>query len=222
MCPYGCVTIRLGHDCMQTGLFKNESDSVSPILRWVGGKVKIVRRLLKFLPHDIDKRLYREPFFGAGALFFALQPKKAFLSDLNEQLIQCYRYVRDNPTGVSRYLQGHLAKASENYYYDIRDRYNRFSFSAAQAARFIFLNKTCFNGIFRVNREGKFNVPYGWKEPPHIPTCSKLKDISSVLQRSKLDALSYEKVLGNVSARDFFYLDPPYPPLNGTSNFSRY
>lgn len=195
---------------------------VFPFLRWAGGKRQIVRKLLQYLPRDIDKRVYREPFLGAGCLFFALHPERAYLSDANEHLVRCFEQVRDSPELVHAYLCRHVRKTCESYYYEVRDRYNSARFSAAQAARFIYLNKTCFNGLFRVNVNGNFNVPYGWKEPPAIPSKEELNRASKVLHGADLRILSFEDALENTSTGDFVYLDPPYPPLNGTSFFTHY
>jgi DNA adenine methylase len=195
---------------------------VRPFLRWAGGKRQLRRVLLEFLPSDIDSRTYREPFLGGGSLFFALQPEAAVLSDANEHLIRCYEFVRDQPSRVARYLQFHALRNSESYYYKVRDEYNVSHFSAAQAARFIYLNKTCFNGIFRVNTKGQFNVPYGWKESPAIPNKKELATVAVTLKNASLQASSFEKALKDSSRGDFIYLDPPYPPLNGTAYFTHY
>lgn len=196
---------------------------IEPFLRWAGGKRHIVEQLLGSLPKDISKRTYKEPFVGAGALFFALQPRFAILSDANDHLINCYQHVRDAPELVFIYLRKHAAKTCKYYYYQVRHRYNHAaSFTIAQAARFIYLNSTCFNGIFRVNKEGEFNVPYGWKEPPNLPTLEHLKRISTALKYTTLFNGSFEVAIDNPSNSDFFYLDPPYPPLNGTSFFTHY
>jgi DNA adenine methylase len=204
------------------GLNGNPIPKIGPFLRWAGGKRQLRKVLLNFLPEDIGQRTYREPFLGGGSLFFALRPKTAILSDANEHLIRCYKFVRDEPSLVGRYLHSHSARDGEAYYYRVREEYNRSEFSAAQAARFIYLNKTCFNGIFRVNSKGKFNVPYGGKESPAIPSGSDLISIATILKNTSLKASSYEKALENASKGDFIYLDPPYPPLNGTAYFTHY
>ena len=113
-------------------------------------------------------------------------------------------------------------KNSKDYYYQVRDEYNSSGFSPKQAARFIYLNRTCFNGIFRVNKNGGFNVPYGWKEPPALPTKQHLYLASEILKNSRIEALDYKLALKDLTSKDFFYLDPPYPPLNGTSFFTHY
>ena len=195
---------------------------IEPLLRWAGGKRFLVKRFQKFVPKDLYSRVYREPFLGSGSLFLALLPNKAVLSDANEHLIDCYRFVRERPELVADYLRQHGTKSCEKYYYEVRAVYNHSKFSAAQAARFIYLNRTCFNGIFRVNRKGKFNVPYGRKEPPILPDRKWLRLASEALKKAILDALPFEEALSPASADDFIYLDPPYPPLNGTSNFTHY
>src|SRR5713226_10143568 len=186
---------------------------VSPFLRWAGGKQQLKRTLLAFLPLDVTERTYREPFLGGGSLFFALQPKAAILSDANEHLIKCYELVRDQPELVARYLRFHALKNTKAHYYRVREEYNNSEFSAAQAARFIYLNKTCFNGIFRVNSKGKFNVPYGRKESPAIPDEAKLVRVAAALKSASLHASSFEQALDGAARGDFIYLDPPYPPL---------
>jgi DNA adenine methylase len=191
-------------------------------LRWAGGKRQLVTKLVEFLPKNYKKSRYHEPFLGAGSLFFWLAPPDAFLSDANEHLIETYRAIRDDWKVIARHLTRHAKLTCQRYYYEIRDQYNSSRFSAAQAARFIYLNKTCFNGIFRVNVKGQFNVPYGWKEPPSLPSLNDLKIASEYLQKTRLMARSFEAALSDVKKGDFVYLDPPYPPLNGTSYFTHY
>lgn len=198
---------------------------VKPFLKWAGGKRQILKDLLEYLPPDVNGRTYREPFLGAGSLFFALNPKSAFLSDANGHLMMTYQYVRDDPDLVSDYLREHARNDCQSYYYKIRDLYNskrNNCGSAAQAARFIYLNKTCYNGIFRVNMSGQFNVPYGRYEVASLPTLDHLRQVSAVLQSKRIFAAPFEKALESVKKGDFVYLDPPYPPLNGTSNFTHY
>ena len=193
-----------------------------PFLKWAGGKRQIIKYLIKCLPSDIGDRVYREPFLGGGSLFFALNPSVAFLSDANEHLIMAYENVRDYPNLVSDYLNEHRRKHSEDYYYQVRDTYNKSSTSATQAARFIYLNKTCYNGIFRVNQKGLFNVPHGRYEAASLPSRKHLRKVSEILQEKEIFVASFEKALEGVGKGDFIYMDPPYPPLNGTSNFTHY
>ncbi len=156
-------------------------------------------------------------------MFFALNPTTAFISDANEHLIMCYQNVRDDPGLVSDYLCEHKRKDSEKYYYKMRELYNRKqSYSAAQAARFIYLNKTCYNGIFRVNQKGLFNVPHGRYEAASLPSRKHLRQVSELLQGKKISVASFKYALKGAQKGDFIYLDPPYPPLNGTSCFNHY
>lgn len=197
-----------------------------PFLRWAGGKSQIVGQLLKHRP-TAEFGAYWEPFLGAGALFFALAPKTAHLSDSNSELMACYGQVREKSELMYKYLRSHLSKTSEEYYYRIRDQYNRSRFrqSAAQAARFIYLNRTSFNGIYRVNLKGEYNVPYGFKEPPPMPTLDDLRVAANLLRNARLSDKSFdEALLGDGPASgDFVYLDPPYPPLDSTTaTFAHY
>lgn len=189
-----------------------------PFLRWIGGKQKLVKQLADRLPPDFDNHEYHEPFLGAASLFFNRVPQAAHLSDLNSHLIDCYCQVRDKPGLVARHLQRHARENSEEYYYEQRRAYNRGKASPAQAARFIYLNKTCFNGIFRVNRQGAFNVPWGAKSAPALPDEDALQRASQALQRANLEVLDYHDAIGRVQPGGFAYVDPPYPaPINGDS-----
>lgn len=200
-----------------------ENEPITPFLRWAGGKQQLLNRLAEYLPDDVRDRNYFEPFAGAASLFLAIKPHNGCLADANELLIHCYECVRDNPDLLARNLQRHLRNNSEEYYYEVREIFNQTrNFSFAQAARFIYLNKACFNGIYRVNQRGEFNVPYGHKEPPAIPSIDTLRRTSDALQNIELRTGSYGQTLDATREGDFVYLDPPYPPLNGTSYFTHY
>ena len=199
------------------------SQSPKPFLRWAGGKNRSVPFLIDHLPPDsptIDR--YFEPFLGAGSLFFSLTPRKAKLSDINKDLIECYQAVKKRPDLVSKYLDQHLPKTCEAYYYEMRHRYNNSKLSIHRAALFIYLNKTCFNGIWRVNKRGKFNVPYGRQDHPALPSKEELAEVSKALANAELKQKDYKDIIEEVEQGDFVYLDPPYPPLNSTSNFTHY
>lgn len=203
---------------------EEKAEPVKPFLKWVGGKRQILKDLRRLLPSDFEQRTYREPFLGGGSLFFALQPSKAILSDANNHLIMAYKYVRDCPDLIYRYLLGHKRKDCEEYYYKVRTLYNKElnGGSVAQAARFIYMNKMCYNGVFRVNSTGLFNVPYGRYESVSIPSLKHIKSVSSVLKSKEIFVASFEEALEKAEKGDFIYLDPPYPPLNGTSCFNYY
>lgn len=166
-----------------------------PFLRWVGGKQRIVPYLSKLLPTRISEARYLEPFLGAASLFLALKPQKSILSDLNEHLINTYLSIRQNPILVFDKLRKHAMNNSESYYYDIREKYRLGKFSASQAARFIYLNRACYNGVFRVNVKGQFNVPYGKKKNIVIPSKKYFLRISALLKNSTILTSSYENTV---------------------------
>lgn len=196
---------------------------IRPFLRWAGGKTRSIPFLKNHLPENSSSIMnYYEPFLGAGSLFFSLTPNYAVLSDLNKELIECYKAIKKDPELISKYLSQHLRKNSENHYMEMRKKYNRSKNSISKAALFIYLNKTCFNGIWRVNKKGEFNVPYGHKEPPALPSKDHLKNVAQALSKAELCCKNYKEALKNADKGDFIYLDPPYPPLNETSNFAHY
>ena len=201
----------------------NKNEPIKPFLRWAGGKTRSIPFLEKCLPPKFSTlNKYYEPFLGAGSLFFHLRASKSFLSDKNRDLIECYKAIKKSPEIVSRHLQKHLKKTSEEYYYEMRKKYNNISYSISKAALFIYLNKTCFNGIWRVNSRGQFNVPYGHKEHPSLPTEKELLNVSRALSKAGLLCLDYKDAVKFAKENDFVYFDPPYPPLNGTSFFTHY
>jgi DNA adenine methylase len=193
-----------------------------PVLRWVGGKRLLTTRLLPFLPPDVKERTYYEPFLGAASLFLAIGPTRARLSDRNAHLMDCYSYLKSHCKTVAAHLRKLAAADTAAHYYRIRAIYNSSKPSAAQAARFIYLNQTSFNGVFRVNRAGSYNVPYGYKKRPHFPTTAELTAVSLSLRRARLLSADFSSALRTAAKGDFVYLDPPYPPLNGTAYFTHY
>lgn len=198
------------------------SHACRPFLRWVGGKQRSVPRLRSYLPPDFAGRRYVEPFVGAGSLFFSVSPTNALLADANPALIRCYEHIRANVGQVARHLLELRRHDSEDFYYETRTLFNSSSWSCAQAARFIYLNRTCYNGIFRVNTEGHFNVPYGYKDAPRFPSRAELTAASDALSSSILAIGDYATTLARARGNSFVYLDPPYPPLNGTAFFTHY
>jgi len=194
-------------------------NTAKPFLKWAGGKTKLLSKLMEYIPKDLDT--YLEPFLGGGALFFHLQPKNAILIDSNKELINCYKVVRDNVEELIDYLSHHYN--DENYYYQIRN-IDRLSYyekwnSVQRASRFIFLNKTCYNGLYRVNSKGYFNVPFGGYKNPKILDMDNLRNCSKSLKNVNILNYSYYH---SISFDGFFYFDPPYLPLNATSNFTQY
>lgn len=193
-----------------------------PIVKWVGGKRQLMFELLKNMPQIYNR--YFEPFIGGGALFFELQPEQAYISDMNEELINLYQVVRDNVDELITDLKKH--DISKEYFMEIRniDRtedYENWS-SIQKASRFIYLNRTCFNGMYRVNSKGEFNVPFGHYKNPRIVDENNLTNCSNLLQITEIRHADFSEILTKVQEGDFVYFDPPYVPLSETSSFTSY
>ena len=193
-----------------------------PIVKWVGGKRQLMFELLKNMPKNYNR--YFEPFIGGGALFFELQPDNAYISDMNEELINLYQVVRDNVEELVTDLQKH--NIAKEYFMEIRniDRTNDYRNWAdvQKASRFIYLNRTCFNGMYRVNSKGEFNVPFGHYKNPRIVDENNLINCSNLLQRTEIRHADFSEILTKVQKGDFVYFDPPYVPLSETSSFTSY
>lgn len=193
-----------------------------PFLKWAGGKRSVLPELLKRTPPKFGK--YFEPFVGGGALFFALQPENAVLSDINSELINCFVVVRDKVEDLITHLATH--KSGKRYYYQVRALDRRTDYwllsPIEKASRFIYLNKTCFNGLCRVNSAGCFNVPYGDYKNPKICDADNLRDCSAALRSVQLQVQSFDQIEQLSSKGDFVYFDPPYAPLSATASFTSY
>lgn len=177
-----------------------------PFLKWVGGKRSILDELLKRMPDEYET--YNEPFLGGGALYFSVQPKEAYLSDINFHLILTFRAVRDDLDNLIRALKVHASRHSPEYYSRARTRLFKEKDTTKLAALFIYINKTCFNGLYRVNKSGEFNVPIGdYKNPPILDE-ENLRAASKVLQGANIEQKPFTQI--NPHKGDFFYLDPPY------------
>lgn len=194
-----------------------------PFLRWVGGKSKLLPSLLPLLPENYKERRYVEPFLGGGAMFFALEPKEALLADINQDLVFTYAAVRDQLPAVLVLLK-ELAREDlvdgDKQYLGVRLKFNRRQERdwMERAAWFIYLNKCCFNGIWRVNRDGLFNVPRGqFKAGPNIVNEDVLSDASASLKTAEFLHSDFEDLLNEAWEGDFIYLDPPYVPLHRES-----
>ena len=192
--------------------------AAAPFLRWAGGKRWLVPQLVRLLA-DRQVNNYYEPFLGGGSVFFALQiAGDAHLSDLNIELIEVYEQVRDNPTGVANCLRTHENTAAA--YYAARE--SKLSDPTARAARFIFLNHTSYNGIFRVNLKGEYNVPFGYRTSPNIPDLPKLLQAAGSLSRASLSSVDFAAALDSVQAGDLVFLDPPYTVAHNNNGFVKY
>jgi DNA adenine methylase len=207
-------------------MVRRKNELVRPFLKWAGGKSQILPQLKIYLPQTFNT--YFEPFVGAGAFFLNLQNKKCVIGDTNEELLNCYQVLRDKVEELIEALEIHKQKNSEEYFYEIRlmDRAQNFkSISDIQrAARIIFLNKTCFNGLFRVNSQGQFNVPYGRYKNPNILDTSVLRAVGSYLASSDIQIVhgDFETTLSQATKNDFIYFDPPYDPVSATASFTGY
>ena len=193
-----------------------------PIVKWVGGKRQLMFELLKNRPKSYNR--YFEPFIGGGALFFELQPENAYISDMNDELINLYSVVRDNVYELISDLNKH--EVSKEYFLEIRnldrtDEYKNLS-EVQRASRFIYLNRTCFNGLYRVNSQGQFNVPFGNYKNPRIVDENNLLNCSELLKNTEIKCADFSEILTKVKSGDFVYFDPPYVPLNETSSFTSY
>ena len=193
-----------------------------PFLKWAGGKTQIVDELLNRIPGHFDS--YHEPFVGGGALFFRLyrdsKIRHALISDLNAELIDTYIAIRDQVEDVIKLLAEY--PHAEDFFYKLRSEDPWKMDFSARTARMIYLNKTGYNGLYRVNRQGKFNVPFGCYKNPEYCDVSNLRAASSALQDVEIAYAPFEKVLEKAKGGDFVYFDPPYVPLSKTANFTAY
>jgi len=199
---------------------------VSPILKWVGGKRQLLEQIRPLIP---ECSTYYEPFIGGGAVLFDRQPKKAVINDSNKELINVYSVVKDNSEQLIEKLLEHKEKNCEDYFYEIRalDRdKKRFDLltDVDKAARIIYLNKTCFNGLFRVNSLGEFNSPWGKYRNPNITSETTIKAMNKYLNKADITLKSgdYRDALNGIRKGSFVYLDPPYMPLSSSSSFTGY
>lgn len=198
-----------------------------PIVKWAGGKGQLLPELLKRMPPSFGR--YYEPFAGGAALFFRLSPHlqsgQAYLNDLNAELIQLYQIVKEEVHTLIQLLRQHAQNYRHNpeaYYYQVRALQPAELSPAERAARFIFLNKTCYNGLYRVNRSGQFNVPFGRYKNPTILNTEGLLAASLALQKATLTQADFEEAVQDARAGDFVYFDPPYHPVSRTANFTSY
>ena len=198
------------------------SERLRPILKWAGGKRSLVPRILEELPKRI--RTYYEPFVGGAAVFLALAEAKRFeravITDKNRELINMYEVVRDDLGKLLKRLEGLQGRTSEDDYYAIRAE--RPHSKVERAARLIYLNKTGYNGLYRVNSKGGFNVPYGRYKRPKIYDPQRLGDVSRVLQDVVIEVADFEEACGDAKRGDAVYLDPPYLPVSKTASFAAY
>lgn len=198
---------------------------VAPVLKWVGGKRQLLGALTPLLPKKITT--YCEPFVGGGAMLFHLQPTTAYINDINEELIRVYTVIRNDVETLILALQEYRNDA--DYFYAVRDwdrertKYTALS-DVEKAARMLYLNKTCYNGLFRVNNSGEFNSPFGNYRNPNIVNAPTLRAVSTYLNAANvfLTSADYSELLETLPKGTFVYLDPPYDPVSDTSSFTGY
>ena len=210
-----------------------------PFIKWVGGKSQLIEQLEALLPADLKKReniTYIEPFVGGGAmLFYLLQTypniKSAVINDINADLTLCYQTVRDNTTELIRSINAIQAEyyslkteeQRKEFFINKRDLFNTKSLNTIEnCTLFFFLNRTCFNGLYRVNKSGKFNVPFGKYFNPKICDASTIYADSKILQKVEIMTGDFEQTFSKIKEDTFYYLDPPYRPLSNTSSFNDY
>ena len=200
---------------------------VPRFVKWAGGKTQLIEQFIPLFPKKFNR--YLEPFVGGGAVaFYILQkfkPKEVFLSDINEELINAFNIIKTDVDRLIVELKKHKKYHSadyNSYFYEIRKVAPKDLPELERAARFIYLNRTCFNGLYRVNSSGQFNVPIGSYKNPDVIQEEKLKKISKLLQNVTIKVMSFEKVLNLAQKEDFIYFDPPYYPLKRGKSFTTY
>lgn len=190
-----------------------------PFVKWAGGKKQILSKLLQYKPTYFNR--YIEPFVGGGALLFELSIREGLINDSNEELINCYEIIRDNPEELIKDLYKHVNTAE--YFYEIRGQNSAELTKIERASRLIYLNRTCYNGLWRVNQKNQFNTPFGNYTNPRIVNVELIPQVSIFLKNVKIYCMDFEKfLLENAKEGDFIYLDPPYHPISKYSDFKRY
>jgi len=204
---------------------KRTNKLVTPFVKWVGGKRQLLQDIEQHIPKVFSK--YCEPFVGGGAVLFHIQPKNAIINDFNKELVNLYQIIKNNPNELIEDLKKH--RNEKEYFYEIRelDRNENIYYSLSnieKASRIIFLNKTCYNGLFRVNRAGEFNTPFGRYKNPNIINDITIKAVSNYLNKSNIiiENKDYEQIISNLKKGSFVYIDPPYDPVSDSSSFTGY
>lgn len=200
-------------------------EKAKPFVKWVGGKRQLLKQFrdLGLYPpskFDTSKNTYYEPFVGGGAVFFDLLPKKAILSDLNKELVITYNIIKNDVENLIKSLKKH--KYEKEYFLKIRSKNIKNLSNLETASRFIYLNRTAFNGMYRVNSKGEFNVPFGKYDNPLICDSENLHKVSKILQDVQIKHQDYKEVLKKAKKGDFVYFDPPYYPVSKTASFTAY
>jgi DNA adenine methylase len=206
----------------------NNTKKAKPFLKWVGGKGQLLAQFEALFPKEYNS--YFEPFIGGGAVFFSTNPKKAHINDINKTLVQAYTHIKEDVenliTSLKKLESEFLTKdedARKEFYYSMREKYNSLSHEDFEKSLyFLFFNKTAFNGVYRENSKGGFNVPIGSYKNPKIVDEENLRAVSEMLSNTKITSGSFVDAVKNAKAGDFVYFDPPYHPLSETSSFTSY
>lgn len=203
-------------------VLQQEQNITYPVVKWAGGKRQLLFEITKNMPKNFNR--YFEPFIGGGAVFFELQLENSYISDINPELINLYNVIKSEPEALVEDLKKHINDL--DYFLKIRnaDRksgYKKWS-AVRKASRFVYLNRTCFNGLYRVNSKGEFNVPFGYYKNPRIIDEANILNCSALLQKTEIKCANFSSILKYVKKGDFVYFDPPYVPLNDTSSFTSY
>jgi DNA adenine methylase len=201
---------------------------VEPILKWAGGKRQILKEILSLFPRDYKRRTYHEPMVGGGAVVFAIAPERGTINDLNDRLMRFYEVVRDFPEELIEENKKH--RNDRDYYYQARREFNKLAFKGElthreriiEASLFLYLNRTCFNGLYRVNSKGEFNVPFGRYSNPDFVRERQILEASKILKNLRFFKTDFSYVLREAKEGDLVYFDPPYEPVSETSNFTQY
>jgi DNA adenine methylase len=218
-----------------------EKSTAKPFLKWAGGKTQLLAEINRRLPAGLQNGqidTYIEPFVGGGAVFFYIAQrcsdiKNFYLFDINEDLVSCYKSIKENVEAViaelgilqNKFFCKKTSDSRRQFYISVRKEFNleKLShFGFATAAKLIFLNKTCYNGLYRVNRKGEFNVPFGDYKRPTICDENNLRNVSEVLQKAKIICDDFEKSYKYINEKTCVYLDPPYRPISRTASFTSY
>ena len=203
---------------------------MKPLLKWAGGKRHIADELFSYFPVDWNKGTYIEPFIGGGAMFLFLAPERALIADLNVRLFGFYSHIKNSPDEVfsgifevSKSFNESPLEKKKDFYLELRSKYNSSEVSSVESAILLYsLNKLCFNGLYRENAKGFFNVPFGQKKSFPALERQDFESVSTLLQNATISNSDFEKTLSHAVAGDFVYLDPPYIPIDATSSFTSY
>lgn len=212
-----CHTMLFSYLCRKLKRVMKAQKEMVPFLKWAGGKRWLAKEHSNLFPDSYET--YIEPFVGSGAVFFSLQSKKSIINDKNSLLIKTYKSIKRDWRRVVELLEMHQANHSKDYYYEIRGKGESDDFKSA--ARFIYLNRTCWNGLYRVNRNGQFNVPIGTKSNVILDS-DDFQEIAKKLKNTKIENSDFEKIIENAKEGDFLFIDPPYTVKHNNNGFVKY